>query len=164
LWVQEIKETMQYTITVVSLGKKNEALDEEIARYERLLRPWASLSLVLIKPSSAMEMPLRDMLLREGNLLRSKWPSAAYPVALSEEGRSMTSAVFSRWLLSLLQTNRNVVFTIGGAYGLSPELKKESRDLLSLSPLTFPHRLCMLVLVEQIYRAFTIFHHHPYHK
>jgi 23S rRNA (pseudouridine1915-N3)-methyltransferase len=155
---------MHYTITVVSLGKKNEPLDVELARYQRLLRPYATLSLVLIKPPVASEMPLCDMLGREGNLLRSKWPSAAYPVALSEEGRSMTSAVFSQWLSSILQKNRHIVFTIGGAYGLSRELKKESRDILSLSPMTLPHRLCMVVLAEQIYRAFTILHHHPYHK
>jgi 23S rRNA (pseudouridine1915-N3)-methyltransferase len=155
---------MQFAITIVAIGKRSDVLDEEITRYQRLLRPYAALSMVLLKPPCASEMPLGDMLLREGSLLQTKWPPQAYPVALSEEGRLMTSAVFSQWLSSQLQKKKRIVFTIGGAYGLSPQLKKECRDVLSLSPMTLPHRLCMVVLVEQIYRAFTILHHHPYHK
>ena len=155
---------MQFTITVVSLGKKNEALDEEVARYQRLIRPYAAFSFLVMKPPVTSEMPIGEMILREGKLLRSKWPSGAYPVALSEEGGAMTSADFSQWLSSRLRNRRHLVFTIGGAYGLSPDLKRECRDVLSLSPLTFPHRLCMVILAEQLYRAFTILHHHPYHK
>jgi 23S rRNA (pseudouridine1915-N3)-methyltransferase len=155
---------MQFTITVISLGKKSEVIDEEIARYQRLISPYAALGLVLLKPPPPSETPVGEMILREGKLLRSKWPEAAYPVALSDEGKTMTSVCFSQWLSSRLQKNRHMVFTIGGAFGLSPDVKKECRDVLSLSPMTFPHRLCMVILVEQLYRAFTILRHHPYHK
>ena len=155
---------MQCAITIVAIGKKNEVLDEEITRYQRLLRPYAALSVVLLKSPCASEMPLGDMLLREGNLLQTKWTPQAFPVALSEEGRLMTSAGFSQWLSTQFQKNKHIVFTIGGAYGLSPQLKKKCRDVVCLSPMTLPHRLCMVVLVEQVYRAFTILHHHPYHK
>jgi 23S rRNA (pseudouridine1915-N3)-methyltransferase len=155
---------MPPAITIVSLGKKNDVLDEEVARYRRLIGPYASLSVVLVKPPGFSEMRHEDALVKEGKLLQSKWPEPSFPVALSEEGRSMTSVVFSRWLSSLLQSQRHIVFTIGGAFGLSPLIKGQCRDVLSLSAMTLPHKLCALVLVEQLYRAFTILHHHPYHK
>jgi 23S rRNA (pseudouridine1915-N3)-methyltransferase len=120
--------------------------------------------MVLIKPPAASDMRAEDLVLREGKLLQSKWPPASYPVALSEEGKTMDSAVFSRWISSHVQSHRRLCFTIGGAHGLSPALKKECRDVLSLSPMTLPHKLCAVVLAEQLYRAFTILHHHPYHK
>jgi 23S rRNA (pseudouridine1915-N3)-methyltransferase len=155
---------MNYALTIVSLGRKNDALDQEVERYQRMIRPYASLSLVLVKPPGVSDMRTDDLVLKEGKLLQSKWPQASCPVALSEEGRTMTSAIFSRWLSSLLQRNRHLSFIIGGAHGLSPAVKRECREVLSLSPLTLPHKLCALVLAEQLYRAFTILHHHPYHK
>jgi 23S rRNA (pseudouridine1915-N3)-methyltransferase len=155
---------MQFAVTIVSIGRKNDILDEEIARYHRLLRPYASLSIILLKPPCAPEMPLKEQLIKEGKLLQSKWPPMAYSVALSEEGKSMTSVGFSQWLSGKLSKNRPLIFTIGGAYGLSPQLKEQCKELVSLSPMTLPHKLCMVVLTEQIYRAFTILHHHPYHK
>jgi 23S rRNA (pseudouridine1915-N3)-methyltransferase len=155
---------MQFKITVIALGRKNEALDEEALRYQRLIRPYATLSMVHIKPPVFPDMRVNEIILREGKLLQSKWPRASYPVALSEEGRSITSVGFAQWLSSHMQNYRHIVFTIGGAYGLSPLLKQHCGDVLSLSPMTFPHKLCAVVLAEQLYRAFTILHHHPYHK
>lgn len=102
--------------------------------------------------------------LREADALRAALPKRAYPVALSEEGRPMDSSAFARWLGARRQDPAEVVFCIGGAYGLDPEFKRECREVLSLSPLTFAHRLVPLVLVEQIYRASTILAGHPYHK
>jgi 23S rRNA (pseudouridine1915-N3)-methyltransferase len=155
---------MQFALSVISMGRKNDVLDEEVLRYQRMLRPYASLSLVLVKPPGYSEMRVDELLLKEGMLLQSKWPPASYPIALSEEGRALTSVGFSRLLSSYLQISRHIAFTIGGAHGLSPLLKRECKGVLSLSPMTLPHKLCVVVLVEQIYRAFTILHNHPYHK
>jgi 23S rRNA (pseudouridine1915-N3)-methyltransferase len=155
---------MKFAITIVSIGKKNDLLDKEVLRYMKLLSPFASMNSLLIKPLSASENQERDLQIREGKLLQSKWPPESYPVALSEEGKPMTSIGFSRWLYSHLQSNRKMTFTIGGAYGLSLDVKRQCKEVVSLSSLTLPHKLCMVVLIEQIYRAFTILHHHPYHK
>jgi 23S rRNA (pseudouridine1915-N3)-methyltransferase len=101
---------------------------------------------------------------READALRAAWPKRPYPVALSEEGRLMDSRSFARWLGARRQEATEVVFCIGGAYGLDPGFKRECREVLSLSSLTFAHRLVPLVLAEQIYRASTILAGHPYHK
>jgi 23S rRNA (pseudouridine1915-N3)-methyltransferase len=153
---------MPFTLTIVAAGKKNADLDEEVQRYVSLMRPWASVSIVTVR-SPEGDATQSEKRAREAKLLQAKWPDGSYPIALSEEGRLMSSAHFSQWLEGL-RPRRSVTFTIGGAYGLSPQLKEQCKEIISLSPLTLPHKLCMVVLVEQIYRAFTIFYHHPYHK
>jgi 23S rRNA (pseudouridine1915-N3)-methyltransferase len=155
---------MSFSITILAVGKKYAPLDEEAERYALLIRPHALVGMTVIKSPSPLESSAKEKLAQEGKALRSKWPAGAYPIALSEEGALMRSVRFSEWLNNLLQRHRKLVFTIGGAYGLSPALKGECREVISLSPLTLPHKLCMVVLIEQIYRAFTILHHHPYHK
>ena len=76
----------------------------------------------------------------------------SFVVALSEEGKTMNSYAFAE----LIKKQPDITFLIGNAFGLSDEVKKKSNLLLSLSPLTFPHEMAQLILVEQIYRAETI--------
>ena len=83
-------------------------------------------------------------------------------ISLSEEGKQLNSIELTSLLLNF--KNNKVKFLIGDADGLNPDLKKQSDLLLSLSPLTFPHELARLILLEQIYRAFTISCNSPYHR
>lgn len=153
---------MAFSLTIVSMGKKTGDFDHEVERYLRLTKPYASVRIVTVKPPDA-EIAVEQRRAQEAKLLQAKWPAGAYPIALSEEGRQRTSVEFSQWMDGL-RPRGQVALTIGGAYGLSPGIKNQCKEVISLSPLTLPHKLCMLVLVEQIYRAFTIFYHHPYHK
>lgn len=82
-------------------------------------------------------------------------------IALSEEGRTLGSQAFA----SLLENNgRRVIFTIGGADGLSDRVKKRASELVSLSALTFTHEMARVILLEQIYRACSIIHNRSYHR
>ena len=83
-------------------------------------------------------------------------------ITLNETGKSFTSKEFA----SKLQESNNqlITFAIGGASGLSPEINESASWQLSLSPLTFPHELALLLLVEQLYRAQTISRGGPYHR
>jgi 23S rRNA (pseudouridine1915-N3)-methyltransferase len=154
---------MPFLITIVSLGKRNSAIDEEAERYVGLIRPYSEVKNVVIRPP-VHESVDRSRLVHEGRLLKEKWPKGSSPVALSEDGRLMNSVKFAQWIERLMTNCKQPVFNIGGAYGLSSEIKNECADVISLSPMTMPHKLCMIVLLEQIYRAFTILNHHPYHK
>lgn len=154
---------MSFTITIVALGRKNATLDEETDRYVSFIKPYATVRVLLVKPPP-IDSSDNGKIIMEGRLLQSKWPTGSYPVALSEEGKLMESLRFATWIESFLTSHRSPVFNIGGAFGLSSNIKKECKEIISLSPLTLPHKLCMLVLIEQIYRAFTILHNHPYHK
>ena len=83
-------------------------------------------------------------------------------VSLMEQGESLSSVPFARRLEQL--GNERVAFVIGGADGLTTELKKMSRWQLSLSPMTFPHELARLMLIEQLFRAHSILQGGPYHR
>ena len=83
-------------------------------------------------------------------------------VTLNENGQSFTSKQLATKLLN--SQNQNINFVIGGASGLSPSLNNSATWQLSLSPLTFPHEIARLLLIEQLYRAKTITQGGPYHK
>ena len=83
-------------------------------------------------------------------------------VTLNENGQSFTSTQLTTKLLN--SYNQNITFVLGGASGLSPSLYRSAAWQLSLSPLTFPHEIARLLLIEQLYRAKTITQGGPYHK
>jgi len=98
---------------------------------------------------------------RASEILQSKRNSSYLSVQLDVKGQRLTSKQFARWLDEARHNRSGVDFLLGGAAGLAP-LKTDLK--LSLGSWTLPHELARLVLVEGIYRAFTIIHGHPYHK
>ncbi len=99
---------------------------------------------------------------KEGKRILQAVKDDSFLIALSEEGKQMNSIAFADFLKK--STDKNIVFVIGGAFGLSFEVKKRANLLLSLSPMTFPHELALLFLTEQLYRAWTIHTNRAYHK
>ena len=83
-------------------------------------------------------------------------------ICLTEEGKFFSSIELSSLLLNF--NNKKINFLIGGPEGIPPDIKEKSHLLLSLSPLTFPHELARLILLEQIYRAISISNNSPYHR
>lgn len=83
-------------------------------------------------------------------------------IVLADEGKAWTSIQFAQWLAP--SESGNLVFFIGGANGISLTLKQRAARLMSLSPMTFPHEMAQLMLVEQLYRAKTILQNRRYHK
>jgi 23S rRNA (pseudouridine1915-N3)-methyltransferase len=94
----------------------------------------------------------------------SRGGRSAHLVALDVEGQMYRSEQLARWLGTRLADPAALQLVIGGAEGLSAELLDRAHERLSLGPLTLPHRLARLVLVEQLYRAVTILRGEPYHK
>lgn len=101
----------------------------------------------------------------EAAAILSLIPENAVAVALDERGKAIDSAGFAdqlgRWRD---ESMANVVFVIGGADGLSPELRRRIRTVLAFGTMTWPHQLVRIMLLEQIYRAATILAGHPYHR
>lgn len=155
---------MASTIFIVGAGRKNGIFQDQIARYVKMLSPHTLLNILYAKSSVKAKGNKTSALALEGVSIRSKWPKRVYPVALSTEGKLYDSFAFSQWLSKQQASGLILTFNIGGAYGLAPSLKLECREVISLSTLTFSHQLCLLLLIEQIYRAFTILKDHPYHK
>lgn len=89
----------------------------------------------------------------------------AFNVLLDEKGKALTSAAFALFIEKMMISSvKDIVFFVGGAEGFSDEFRKKADFLLSLSKMTLPHEMARMVLVEQIYRAFTIIRGEKYHK
>ena len=100
----------------------------------------------------------------EAERILARVPEGAQVVVLTRVGKGMTSRGLSKWLDGAALHGRDVVFVIGGAFGIDPRVLDRADRELSLSPMTLPHEIARLVLAEQIYRAGTISRNEPYHK
>jgi len=100
----------------------------------------------------------------EGERILAAVPAGCAVIALDERGAAITTMELARRLARWRQGGRNIAFLIGGADGLAESVKKSSDAVWSLSPLTLPHGLARVLLAEQLYRAGSILHNHPYHR
>lgn len=146
---------------VVAVGNKMPAWVDAACR-DYLKRMPRGVELIEIKPVKREQAPSRILAAEQERILAAL-PKDCERVALDERGESWSTAVLARRLSAWKERGVNVAFIIGGADGLSPELKRNAK-LFSLSPLTLPHALSRVVLIEQLYRAFSILDNHPYHR
>ena len=145
-------------IKLITVGKiKDKGLQSLIYDYRKQIKDLEIIELEDEKTSDGME--------KEGLKILSKIAPDDYVISLAIEGKMMDSVEFSQ-LIDHVFTHQSssIVFIIGGSYGLSDQIKSKSKQLISFSRMTFPHQLMRLILVEQIYRAFSILKGHPYHK
>lgn len=100
----------------------------------------------------------------EGKLILAAIDRSDYVVLLDERGKEFTSTLFAEQIKRrMLSGVKRLVFVVGGPYGFSPEVFDRANEKMSLSQMTLPHELVRLMFVEQLYRAFTILNHEPYH-
>jgi 23S rRNA (pseudouridine1915-N3)-methyltransferase len=101
---------------------------------------------------------------KEGLKILESLPKNATVIAMDERGRDLTTMQLTQMMQDWRQEGKDVVFLIGGADGLSQEIKQKSTTLIRLSSMTLPHAMARLILIEQLYRAYTILQGHPYHR
>ena len=100
----------------------------------------------------------------EGRTLLATIDPCDHVILLDEHGTERTSMDYSQWLERRLASGRKrLIFVVGGPYGFSRQVYDRADEKISLSKMTFPHELVRLIFVEQLYRAFTIMRHEPYH-
>jgi 23S rRNA (pseudouridine1915-N3)-methyltransferase len=156
---------MSFSIQIVAFCKRGELPEAEISRFVKLIKPCAAITCVSLKSPAGSFANKNELMEAEAKIAMARLPAKSCIVALSEEGKSLGSSnSFARWLALRQQQGQPLVFVVGGAYGIAPSLKQAAHEVVSLSALTFSHVLAQLVLLEQIYRAFTILKGHPYHK
>ncbi len=146
------------------IGKtKDRRMVELIDDYLHRLGKYVKYDALELKESRAVERAA--VLEAEAKLIISNLPNDAYKVALDEQGRAFSSPGLAQ-LLEQRQVagSREMVFIIGGHFGLAARVKEQADLIWSLSALTFTHDMARLLLAEQLYRAFTIIHGHPYQK
>lgn len=148
-------------IKIIAIGKlKDNNIKNLIDEYIKRTK-W-NIDIVELEAKTSDESKIKA---EEGKLLLSKIPEGYYIIALNENGKQYESPQLQKELSKLSnQSSGKVAFILGGASGLSDEVKKAAKLSLSLGLLTYPHMLARLLLVEQIYRIWTIAEGKTYHK
>lgn len=106
----------------------------------------------------------QQMMQAEAQRIETAIPSDYEIWALDEHGKTVTTQQLAQELRSWQELNQNVALIIGGPDGLDAEFKQRCRQMLRLSSLTLPHPMVRIVLIEQLYRAWSINNNHPYHR
>lgn len=157
-------------IKVVTVGKlKEKYLKDGIAEYSKRISRFAKFEMIELSdektPDKASESENQKILETEGQRILSKIADRDFVIVLAIEGKTFFSEEFSKQLEETsIKGFSTLTFIIGGSLGLSSSVKNRANLSVSFGRLTLPHQLMRLVLVEQIYRAFTIQQGFPYHK
>lgn len=158
------------SVHLICVGKLKEkfylgACDEYLKR----LSAYCKLTLMELPeeklPQNPSQAQIDAALEKEGAAIRGKIPQNSSVIAMCVEGRTRSSEELAG-LFHTFEQNcaKHLVFVIGGSFGLAESLKKEAWVRLSMSPMTFPHHLARVMVLEQIYRAFKINEGSSYHK
>ncbi len=157
-------------IKVLCVGQiKEKFYREAIAEYEKRLSRYAKLSIIAVpdEPTkeNASEAECEQVRAKEGERLLRHISDGDYVITLEIAGKQLDSVALAKKLDGLMTTgNSSLVFVIGGSLGLSQAVQRRSNFALSFSPMTFPHQLMRVILLEQLYRSFRIIKNEPYHK
>jgi 23S rRNA (pseudouridine1915-N3)-methyltransferase len=158
-------------LRIVAVGKdKDRWISDGVAHYAKLLKRYAAVEIVTVSsPKSTASLPSSQLKKKEGEQLTKslsgRGAAVGVSVALTDTGKRMDTLAFSKWLdKTVTRSGGAINFIIGGAHGLDECILSGADDIISLSPLTFSHQLVRLVLLEQLYRAFSILHNTDYHK
>jgi 23S rRNA (pseudouridine1915-N3)-methyltransferase len=131
-------------ISLIAVGRLRPPYQDDVEHYRKMIAGHAKVELVEV---------------REDEKVAQRIPDRALTVLLAADGRALSSEEFSQWLEERRQNGRDLCFVIGGPKGL--EVEADMR--LSLGPMTLPHQLARVVLLEQLYRAHKILAGEPYH-
>lgn len=156
-------------MALICMGKlKEKYWRDAAAEYEKRLSrfgKWETIELPdLPEPSNSSPAIEEQIKKKEGEAILSKIRDGDVVVCLCIDGKQMDSVQLSRKMTELIDTGRRVVFVIGGSLGLADEVVRRAQVKLSFSPMTFPHQLARIMLLEQTYRALKIAAGERYHK
>ena len=154
-------------INIVAVGKvKEKYFSEGINEYAKRMSKYAEFSIIEVQEENFSKVDDGIIeIIKEKECQRIMPHLKGTIIALAIEGKKYDSNSFSKSLQKFIdQSGGTVTFVIGGSYGLSDKVKKEAKELISFSDMTFPHTMFRLMLSEQIYRAFSIISGSGYHK
>jgi 23S rRNA (pseudouridine1915-N3)-methyltransferase len=152
-------------LLVLAIGDKLPAWAETaVSEYRKRLPREARLDVIGLRPERRSGQPGERIKAAEAARLLEKCPRDARLVALDEHGKGLTTRQLASEFQTWSESGRDTVFLLGGADGLAPEILARAELVLALSPMTLPHALARVVLVEQLYRAWSLLAGHPYHR
>ena len=156
-------------LTVITVGTlKEDYLKDAVSEYKKRLSQYARVDEISIKEETIKNEDDASEIARaletEGTKIISALPRDAFTIALCVEGKQYDSPKLAEIIRSAKDASGKIALVIGSSHGLSESVKRECRERLSVSKLTFPHQLMRVILYEALYRSFTIIAGKRYHK
>lgn len=157
-------------VTVLTVGKlKEKYWRDAVAEYSKRLSAYCNLKIREVKevsiPQKASAAEEEAVKTAEGKEILAAIKKSDYVITLEIKGKELSSEALADKIESLgIEGKSDIVFVIGGSLGLSKEVSGRSNSKLSFSPMTFPHQMMRVILLEQIYRSFKIIRNETYHK
>jgi 23S rRNA (pseudouridine1915-N3)-methyltransferase len=157
------------SVNIICVGKLKESyLRDAIDEYSKRMRTLCRLSIIELPEERSSDDPsaaeIGRVISAESERIMQKLGKGDYVIAMCVEGRNISSEELSAKLEDISMRSSTVDLIIGGSWGLSDELKSRADFKLSMGKMTFPHQLCRVMLLEQVYRAFQISKGTKYHK
>ena len=150
-------------IKIICVGKiKEKYLSDAINEYCKRLSKYTKLNIIELDDINNKSIDV--ILKKESEEILKYIDTKDYIVTMEIKGKELSSTEFANIIDTTFINYSNITFVIGGSYGLSNEIKQKSNFKLSFSKMTFPHQLFRVMLVERIYRAYTIINNITYHK
>lgn len=156
---------MNIKLTVISKTEEKHLI-EAIDLYIKRLKHYVNFEIITLPEiKGAKNLSPSEVKEREAEMLLKHISKYDKNILFDEKGTEFTSVEFSNYLQKQMnQGIKNLNFIVGGAYGFSPKIYQAVKDKVSISKMTFSHQMIRLLIVEQIYRAYTILNNEPYHK
>ena len=153
-------------VTIIAVGTKMDRwIEDSCQNYiNRLPKKWELRIIEIVQKNYQSNQSSKRAIELECETIVKKIDRSSYVVALDSRGESLTSSFLSKRISRWQMEGLNLTFVIGGPDGLSKEFLNECDFVWSMSDLTFPHPLVRVILLEQLYRAWTITTNHPYHR
>lgn len=156
-------------VTVIAVGKLKEGyLRDGCKEYIKRLGAYAKVNVIEINEEKCSDNPsdseIKNVIKKEGERIIAKIPKGSAVIPLCIEGREYDSREFSGLIENISLSNSHICFVIGGSFGLDDSVKQTGKIKLSFGKMTLPHQLARMVLLEQIYRGFSIMNNSKYHK
>jgi len=152
-------------LTIISIGNKLSPWElDGINYYTKQLKNKININFINIKGQQHPKRSTEEVLKLESDYILKKIPDDSFLISWDSSGDRVDSKEFSKVIENSMTNNLKLCLLIGGSFGLNKNILKNSQRVLSASNFTFPHRLFRIILIEQIYRAFSIINNSPYHK
>lgn len=153
-------------IKLLVVGKTSESfLAPLISDYHKRINRFVNFEIIEINNINIKKANSLEIQKKEGIKILEKVDKKDQIFILDEKGKSYNSSDFSKFIENrMVNSSKNIIFIIGGAYGFSENIYSRSNSIISLSKMTFSHQIIRLFMVEQLYRALTIINNHPYHN
>lgn len=153
-------------LLIVSVGHKVPGwIADGFSAYAKRMPREAKIELLEVKPEPrGTGKTTAQIMEAEAQRILATLPQGCLRIALDERGAQPTTKQLAAQMHGWMSEGRDVAFIIGGADGLHDSVKQAAQQLLALSALTLPHALVRVLLAEQLYRAYSLLHNHPYHR